>query len=608
MDRLALHPGDWAVIGLYLVFALIVGLLVREKAGSSRESYFLAGRSLPWWWAGMSIAATTFAADTPLAVTGIVASRGLSGNWIWLSWIGVHAGVVVYFAARWNRSSVVTDAELVTIRYSGRPASVLRTVRSLLFGVVYNCIILGWVMRAMAKIVMPFFRWDVWLPGLTTALASIWPESSPLGSPSEGLTIIALLSVVGFYSSLGGIRGVVLTDVIQLGMALLGSIFLAVQAWTHVGGRAGIVGGLNALYGPGHGYLDLLPSTDTGWLNSVGIGAFAFGLYLIVQSYANIPADGGGYLMQRLNATKSSRDARRASMLFILLQYLLRTMPWFVVAVCALILIPLGQEETALEGMAGAVGADRELAYPMLMAYLLPPVILGVMVTSLLAAFMSTVDTHINWGASYIVNDVFCRLWPAASDRAQLRVARGAVLVFVVLAVLISLQIDTIEQAWKWVAALGAALGVPTALRWFWWRVNAAGELCAMAVGLAAAAMLSASTELSYEARLIVISAASVVGLAAGMVLWPGEPAEIIRKFTSLVRPLGFWPDRSPGAGAREVANVVLRGCALVAGVVAMLFAGHRLLFVGGVGASAGLGLAGVLLILPAVRYPLGGD
>lgn len=602
MERLSLHTSDWIVIALYLAFAMAVGLKVREKAEADRESYFLAGRSLPWWWAGLSIAATTFAADTPLAVTGIVADRGLSGNWMWLSWIGVHAAVVVYFAARWSRSGVLTDAELIQLRYSGRSAALLRWIRAMLFGVVYNCIILGWVLRAMVKIVTPFFHWDAWLPGAVSALAMIWPEGSPLGTPSEGMTIIALLGVVGFYSSLGGIRGVIFTDLIQLGIAMVGSIWLATAAWSKVGGSAELVKKLGALYGGGHDYLDLFPSFESGWAHTLGIGAFTFGTYLLVQSYANIPADGGGYLMQRLNATKSPKDARRASMLFVLLQYVLRSFPWFVVAACALVLIPLGQEHTALGGAAAEVAGDRELAYPVLMADLLPPVVLGLMVTSLLAAFMSTVDTHINWGASYIVNDVFLSVRPSASDKAQLRVARAAVVGFALLAVVVSLHIETIEQAWRWVAALGAALGVPTVLRWLWWRVNATGELLAMLFGLGTAGVLLFGTDVGYEVRLVAISGASVVGLIAGILAGPRTAAREVDQFVRKVKPLGFWPGRPPKEGTRQILLVGFTWGALIVGVIAMLTAMHRLLFMSRTAAALGLGAVGVALFWLAGR------
>lgn len=603
-ERLALHPADWVILGLYLLFALGVGWFVKEKSEAGSESYFLAGRSLPWWWAGMSIAATTFAADTPLAVTGIVASRGISGNWIWLSWLGVHAAVVVYFARTWRRSEMITDAELVELRYSGRPARWLRLTRVGLYAVVYNCIILGWVLRAMVKIVTPFFHWDAWLPSLVGLLARFWPASSPLGTPSEGLTIMALLGIVALYSTLGGIRGVIFTDLVQLSIALIGSFWFAFSAWDAVGGRAGLLEGLTRLYGVDHGYLALFPSSDSGWLAAAGIGAFAFGVYLIVQSYANVPADGGGYLMQRLNTTIDDDHARRASLLFLLLQYVLRAGPWLVVGLVALVLIPLGQEASALGGAAAVVGDDRELAYPVLMLDLLPPIVLGFMVTSLLAAFMSTVDTHINWGASYIVTDLYLPFRPESSPAEQVRLARFAVAGFALAAVLVSFQIDTIEQAWKWVAALGAALGIPTALRWLWWRVNASGELGAMIAGLGIAAVLMLATEVSYELRLILISAASVVGLAFGMLFGPPTDSEVLERFVERVEPLGVWPERRSVRGAHELIRTVLRWLAVSLGTVALIGALHYTVLLGRYGVGALLGILGGLAVALGAAAP----
>lgn len=575
----SLHLADWIVIGAYLLFALAVGAYVRRSASTDKESYFLAARSLPWWWAGASIAATTFAADTPLAVTGIVASKGLSGNWLWLSWVGVHAAVVVLFAAGWSRSGVLTDAELIELRYSGRPASLLRWFRAGLYGIVFNCIILGWVLRAMVKIAAPFFHWERWAPRLVGLLETIWPAETALGNPSDGLTILLLLAIVGVYSSMGGIRGVIFTDLVQLALALIGAFWLAGSAWSAVGGRDGFIDQLTALYGPGHEFLDLFPAPGSGWLGAVGIGAFAYGLYLIVQSYANMPADGGGFLMQRLNTTRSPEHARRAAGLFLVLHYVVRIWPWFVVALAALVLIPLGAEEQALGGAGSAVAGDRELSYPILMGHLLSPGILGIAVVSLLAAFMSTVDTHINWGASYIVNDVFLQVVPEASNRSQILIARLAVAGFVVLAVLVSFQIETIEQAWQWVATLGAALGLPTALRWLWWRVTATSEIIAMAAGLAAAIVLVTLTEMPYELRLIWISSVSAAGMFVGLAAGPPTSPATLARFQRRVRPLGRWPDGADRNGLALGFVLLARWLAIVVGVVLLLVAVRDLLF-----------------------------
>lgn len=594
MGALSLHAADWAVIGVYLLLALGAGLWMREKASSDRESYFLAGRSLPWWWAGASIAATTFAADTPLAVTGIVASRGMGGNWIWLSWMGVHAAVVVLFARAWSKSGVITDAEFVAQRYSGRAAGNLRWMRAGLYGVLYNGIILGWVLRAMVKIASPYFAWDQWLPGTMRGLSRVWPEGTPLGTPSEGLTIVLLLGLVAVYSSLGGIRGVMLTDLVQLGLALVGSLIFAWKAWDAVGGREGLVGSLSELYGPDNDFLSLAPDASS------GLGLLA--LFLIVQSYANVPADGGGYLMQRLNSTRSPRDAEKASVMFMLLQYGLRVWPWLIVALAALVLVPIGAEVGTLGGAGDVIAADRELAYPVLMGALLGPGLLGVMVASLLAAFMSTVDTHMNWGASYVVNDVYLRLKPDATPQAQVRVARIAVVGFAIAAVLVCSQINTIEQAWKWVAAIGAALGVPTALRWVWWRVTAVAEISAIGAGLAVALYLTVTDALSYESGLIVISAASLVGMLAGIAFGPRTDPAVLDSFAAKVDPPGFWPGRPMNDAIRSIATRAGRWALVVGGTVTLLFATHRLLLTDEVMAGIALGVFAVAALWAGTR------
>ena len=574
-----LHPIDWLIIALYVALAVGVGMAFKRRAGRNRSSYFLAGRALPWWWVGASMAATTFAADTPLAVAGIIADKGLSGNWLWIPAVGVHAAVFILFAANWSRSGVMTDAELIRLRYSGGSAYALRWCRAGL-QLMQNCVVLGWVLRAMVKVASPFFLWHEWFPGLMTGIETVWPPGTALGSASEGMTVLVLLLVVGFYSTLGGLRGVVLTDLAQLSLALIGSTWMAVCAWKAVGGRSGLIDGLAALYGPDHAYLDWFPTLGSGWLGAVGVGAGVFGLYLVVQSFSNMSADGGGYFMQRLNAAKSPEAARRATLLFLTIHYMVRVWPWFIVGLAALVLIPLGQEMGSLNGAGALAAADREMAWPVLMAHLLGPGWLGIVLTSLLAAFMSTVDTHINWGASYLVNDVWLVLRPSASDREQMRVARSAVILFVLLAILVSARIDTIAQAWKWMATLGAALGLPTLLRWIWWRVNASGEIGAMLAGLSVGTALAVFTDVPYEIRLIWVAAASLTGLIAGMLLGPPTAAEKLRQFVETVQPVGVWP-AGPSWDGRAALRLAGSWAALVGGVLLLLYVGHQGLFVG---------------------------
>ena len=574
-----LHAIDWLIIGLYIALAVGVGMAFKRRAGRNRSSYFLAGRALPWWWVGASMAATTFAADTPLAVAGIIADKGLSGNWLWIPAIGVHAAVFILFAANWSRSGVMTDAELIRLRYSGGSAYALRWCRAGL-QLMQNCVVLGWVLRAMVKVASPFFQWHEWFPDFMAGVEAVWPPGTALGSASEGMTILVLLIIVGFYSTLGGLRGVVLTDLAQLSLALVGSTWLAVCAWKAVGGRRGLIDGLAALYGPGHAYLDWFPTPGSGWLGAVGVSAAIFGLYIVVQSFSNMSADGGGYFMQRLNAANSPEAASRATLLFLMIHYMVRVWPWFIVGLVALVLIPLGNETASLNGAGAPVATDREMAWPVLMAYLLGPGWLGIVLTSLLAAFMSTVDTHINWGASYLVNDVWLVLRPTASDREQMRVARSAVILFVLLAIVVSTRIDTIAQAWKWMATLGAALGLPTLLRWLWWRVNASGEIGAMLAGLSVGTVLALLTDVPYEIRLIWVATASSTGLLAGMLLGPPTEPQKLKHFVDTVQPFGAWPYARPGGG-RTALRLAGSWAAVVCGVLLLLYVGHQGLFVG---------------------------
>ena len=574
-----LHAIDWLIIGLYVALAMGVGMAFKRRAGRNRSSYFLAGRALPWWWVGASMAATTFAADTPLAVAGIIADKGLSGNWLWIPAIGVHAAVFILFAANWSRSGVMTDAELIRLRYSGGSAYALRWCRAGL-QLIQNCVVLGWVLRAMVKVSSPFFLWHEWFPGFMAAVEAVWPTGTALGNASEGMTILVLLLIVGFYSTLGGLRGVVLTDLAQLSLALIGSTWLAVCAWRAVGGRSGLLDGLTALYGPGHAYLDWFPTPGSGWLGAVGVSAAIFGVYIVVQSFSNMSADGGGYFMQRLNAANSPEAASRATLLFLVIHYMVRVWPWFIVGLAALVLIPLGNEAASLNGAGALVAADREMAWPVLMAYLLGPGWLGIVLTSLLAAFMSTVDTHINWGASYLVNDVWLVLRPTASDREQMRVARSAVILFVLLAIVVSARIDTIAQAWKWMATLGAALGLPTLLRWLWWRVNASGEIGAMIAGLSVGTVLALLTDVPYEIRLIWVATASLTGLLAGMFLGPPTEPRKLKQFVDTVQPFGAWPYSHP-RGGRAALRLAGSWAAVVGGVLLLLYVGHQGLFEG---------------------------
>ena len=592
---------DFWIILAYLVFVLVVGYSFRKISGKNKEEYFLAGRNVPWWLAGISIVATTYAADTPLAICGIIAGKGLSGNWLWLPWMGIHAAVIVVFAAAWRKTGVLTDAQFISIRYSGKRKEALRLLRAGVSGILLNCIILAWVFRAMIKISNIFFAWDKWFPDLFAYFSRIWPESGPFGSPGEAFTLVLILLIIAVYSSMGGIRGVIITDFIQFLLSFVGGAWLAFNAWHHVGGRSGLTASLERIYGSGHHFLELFPSQG-GWISTLEIGYLLFAVYLLVQSLAAIDADGGGYMMQRLATTRTAKDAQKASVLFLVFHYFIRIWPWFIVGLAALVIFPLGHETYSIE-RTQYILPDRESAYPLLMTLLLPSGLLGLVLASLLAAFMSTVDTHINWGASYIVNDWLLKINPGASDKVQIRVARLAVVLFLFISLITSFYIGSIEEGWRTIATIGAAFGIPTLLRWFWWRVNADAEFVAIATGILAAAVLALLTNISYEFLLILTSFFSLLGVLAG-VYWgrPNEPATV-NAFIRKVNPIGFWPDRSIKQSIEELSIHLLKWFSICSGLIMLIFAFHQLIFLGGAIFFLLLLIAGGALLYSAVSW-----
>ena len=594
-----LKPIDFGVILTYLIFVLLVGFLFRKISGRNKEEYFLAGRNIPWWLAGISIVATTYAADTPLAICGIIASKGLSGNWLWLPWMGIHSAVIIFFAAAWRKTGALTDAQFISIRYSGNRKEALRLLRAGVSGILLNCIILAWVFRAMLKISNIFFSWEKWFPTMFGFFNKVWPANGVLGSPNEAITLVLSILVIAIYSSMGGIRGVIITDFIQFILTLAGGLWLAINAWNYVGGQKGLSQSLDTIYGKGHHFLELFPS-QAGWISTLEIGSLLFAVYLLFQSISAIDADGGGYLMQRLATTKNADEAQKASILFLFFHYLIRIWPWFIVGLVAIIIFPIGQDIITIESTEFIL-KDRESAYPNLMTLLLPSGVLGLVLASLLAAFMSTVDTHINWGASYIVNDWLLKIFPGVSDKVQIRVARMAVVFFLLISLIISFHIGTIEKGWRAIATIGAAFGIPTLLRWFWWRLNADAEFLAIAAGILAGTLFAFFTDISYELRLILTSFFSLLGVLVG-VCW-GKPTEevTLKNFILKVNPIGFWPDRSFKQSLKELSIKFFQWLFICFGLILLLAALHKMVFIGGFLLSLILLFSGGSLIYLAI-------
>jgi SSS family solute:Na+ symporter len=498
---------DWLVIGAYLAGTLVIGIWFSRRGARTFAEFFVGGRALPWWLAGTSMAATTFSVDTPLYVTGLVARRGIAGNWEWWAFAITHVLMIYLFARLWRRSEVVTDVELTELRYGGAPAALLRGMRAFIFAVPINCIGMGYVMLAMRKVIEALGLWD--------AVAIDLP-----GEPRLWIVVgIAVLVLV--YAGLAGLWGVVATDFIQFVLALLGAFLVVGFALPDVGGIAGVKA---TLVERGLGdRLDFMP-----WSEVAQLSMTTFLAYIGIQWWAFRNTDGGGMFIQRFVASKTEADAQKASWLFNILHYVVRTWPWIVVALVALILYP--------------TLADPEIGYIRLMLDYLPAGLLGLVVASFLAAFMSTVSTQINWGASYIVNDLYTR-WgrPQANDRERVWVGRLASVVIVALAAIAAFIAQDIGTVFRFMIAIGTGPGAVLILRWFWWRVNAWAELAAMLAGMLIALLLylPAFGEIDFGVRLAVTAFGSAAIWVPAMLLTPPEREETLRAFYRRTRPGG---------------------------------------------------------------------
>ncbi|MCB9743798.1 MAG: Na+:solute symporter [Alphaproteobacteria bacterium] len=597
---------DYAVILAYLIGALLIGVAVSRRASRSSEEYFVAGRSLPWWLAGTSMVATTFAADTPLAITGFVANSGIAGNWIWWS-VGIaHVLAAVVWARWWRRLSVVTDAEVLELRYTGRPAAALRLIKAGYQSIFFNVLVIGWVIVAMRKVSLALF-----------------PDQDPLAI-TFGLMGLAVL-----YSLLGGMRSVVLTDLIQFALAMLGALLLMVFAAREVGGVSGLTAGLAEVY-PERAQ-DILSFVPAGDLPGLPMSLFA--VLMTIAWWRS--AEGGGYIVQRLGACRDARDAERAGLWFAVMHNAIRPWPWILVGLAALLVWPLeaGPCQPGCPADYACVEAvcvvpDREATYPMMMARLMPPGLLGLMVASLLAAFMSTIDTHVNWGASYVVRDVWERFFAAPDEdpHVAVRVGRLAVVVVAALGAGASLFMDSIGAVWLFVLMLGSGLGSVSLARWLWWRVNAQAELVALAASslLSAGVVLLGNTslpligenplfvqEIPQATRFLIVSLGSLACWIPTALLTSPDPQEKLLAFYRAARPLslGWGPVRAeagelPASGAGAMALRLAAGGLAVFGT---LFGLGGLLLRGpawGLLAAAGLA-AWVGLLLRAEPEPM---
>ena len=434
---------DYLVIVLFILITLALGWYARKTANQGLEGFFLGGKNLPWYLAGLSMVATTFAADTPLAVTELVAKNGISGNWVWWNMLLGGMFTALFYSQLWRRSNVVTETEFITLRYSGKAALWLKRFKAVYLGLIMNAIILAWVNLAFIAILKIFFNVDEGTVLLITFLAML---------------------LVGAYSALSGLLGVALTDAFQFFIALIGCIVLAVLVVNSdkIGGISGLKAALPK------GSLNILPQigdNGSGSTLSMSIASFlAFaGMVWWSSWYPGAEPGGGGYIAQRMFSTKNEKHSFMATFFFQFAHYGLRPWPWIIVGLCSVVLYP--------------ELSDKKLGFVMAMRDFLPDGLKGLLLVAFLGAYMSTVSTHLNWGASYIVNDIY--KWKGKSNSQIVSVSRIITFVIVLIAIAVTSVVESISGVWEFIMECGAGLGLLLMLRWFWFKINAWAEIAA---------------------------------------------------------------------------------------------------------------------------------
>jgi SSS family solute:Na+ symporter len=502
---MALTILDWFIIALYFFVILAVGFAYYRRASTDVGQFFLSGRSLPWWLAGTSMVATTFAADTPLAVSGIVARDGIAGNWIWWNAALGSTLAVFFFARLWRRAGIVTDVEFAELRYTGRPAAFLRGFRALYLGLPINFLIMGWVNLAMAKILLVTLGWD----RLTAVLVS--------------------LAFTGIYTSLSGLWGVVVTDFIQFALAMLCAIALA---WFAL--RLPEVGGIDGLQAAlPESTFRFLPTIGTNGIDAVQTIALplaSFIAFLGVQWWASwYPGSepgGGGYVAQRMMSTQNERHSLIATLWFTVAHYCLRPWPWILVGLASLVLYP---DIT-----------DREAGYVMVIRDHVPAGWRGLILAGFFAAYMSTIGTQLNWGCSYVINDFYRRFIKSNASQAHyVRASRLTTLLLMILGGIVTFYLESIRQAWEFILESGAGIGLVLILRWYWWRVNAWSEIAAMVAPAIGFAYLKLFTNIVFPNSLFYLVTWTTACWLLVTYLTQPEPLSHLTAFYRRVQPSG---------------------------------------------------------------------
>lgn len=512
-----MHIIDWVIIVLYFVISLSIGLYYYKRAGGNTEEFFLSGRQLPWWLAGLSMVATTFAADTPLAVTELVGQNGIAGNWLWWNMLIGGMLTVFFFAKLWRRAGILTDVEFIELRYSGKSASILRGFKALYLGIFMNCIIMGWVNLAMGKILIGMF-----------------PEY--VNSTNVIYYIFLSMFITAIYSAISGLWGVAVTDAFQFILAMVGCIILAiiVVSSPQIGGISGLetklpewalkftpqIGGEQS---QGTGTGGILMMTVSTFLAFIGIQWWA-------SWYPGAEPGGGGYIAQRMMSAKDEKNSLLATLFFQIAHYCIRPWPWILVGLSALVLYP------------DLPYADKGLGYVKAMNDFLPTGLKGLLLAAFFAAYMSTIATHLNWGTSYFINDFYKRfITPGKTEKHYVSISRVMTIVFMVISVIVTMFMTTISGVWAFVIECGAGLGLILILRWFWWRINAVSEIVATVTPFVVFGILYfGKFNIQFPNTLFIIVPVTTIAWLITMYLTKPVEANTLEKFYRRVHPGGI--------------------------------------------------------------------
>lgn len=542
---------DWIIIVVYLIIAIGIGFYFKKQASNSLSDFFLGGRKLPWYIAGISMVATTFAADTPLWVTEKIAQHGISGNWLW--WNMLIGGMLTtfFFARLWRRAEIVTELEFIELRYSGKAAAFLRGFKSVYMGIFLNAIIIGWVNVALASILKVFFDLD---------------ENQII------YVIAAAMTIVAIYSSLSGLMGVAITDFFQFFIAMTGCIILAIVVLNteEIGGISGLKSQLPAWR------FDFFPKINSGSVASdigtysVTVGAFL--TFSLVQWWASwypgAEPGGGGYIAQRMMSAKDEKNAVFATLFFQIAHYCLRPWPWIIVGLCALVLYP----ELSIE--------DSGQGFVMAMKDYLPAGLKGLLLVAFLSAYMSTISTQLNWGASYLTNDLYKRFLkkqkvetPEEEQKDYVKKARLFTILIMLVALFATTQISSIDSAATFLIECGAGLGMVLILRWYWWRINAWSEITASLAPFIAYIIANYYIKLDYPYNfLFTVGFSTVCWLIVTFFSKPTDDARL-KHFYEKVQPDGLWkPYNTSKKSSKNLVSLFLCWISAIIMVYSCLF------------------------------------